>query len=183
MKLALVFLCAVLAAGCSSQSKSGNFRFVVQFAEGAGLKRGDKVKCLGVPVGEVESITVSQSKASTPPAANIGVLLNDSTIHVRKNDSFRVATNGLLGEAYLQIDPGREDSPPLPEGATVRGESGPSLHDLEANYQPLAKIASKLASLPSGRREEMLTKFLQLLDEASKEPAKNPAEKNNTRKR
>jgi ABC-type transporter Mla subunit MlaD len=183
MKFVGFILCALLTASCAGHLNSGNFRFVVKFSQGAALKPGDKVECLGVPVGKVESIAISQSGTSTPPVTNITVLLSDDTIHVRENDSFHVATTGLLGEAYLEIDPGREDSPPIPEGATVRGESGPSLRDLAANFQPLVKIASKLASLPPGKREEVLTKFLQLLDEASKKPTKKATGKNGARQK
>lgn len=170
MKSVVIFLSVALTLSCTNRHKSRNFNFIVQFKQPAGLKAGDQVRCLGVAVGKVESVTIEQSNVSAPPLADVAVSLEKATIRVRRGDSFRVATAGLLGEAYLEIDPGKGSSPPITEGATVLGENSPSLRDLHSNFKPLVEISTRLESLPPSERERMAAKFIELLDKASKKP-------------
>ena len=183
MKSAVVILGFILTLSCAGNRRARNFSFIVQFAQAPGLKAGDEVRCLGVPVGKVESIKIEQPRGSASPLLDVSVSLNDDAVRVRQNNSFRVATTGLLGEAYLEMDPGKGDSAPIADGATVAGESSPSLQNLAANFQPLFEIATKLVSLPPGERERMAAEFLRVLDEASKKSSpKNPPKSNGEHK-
>jgi ABC-type transporter Mla subunit MlaD len=169
MKSAVVILGFILTLSCTGNRRARNFSFIVQFAQAPGLKAGDEVRCLGVPVGKVESIKIEQPRGSASPLLDVSVSLNDDAVRVRQNDSFRVATTGLLGEAYLEMDPGKGDSA--------------SLQNLAANFQPLFEIATKLVSLPPGERERMAAEFLRVLDEASKKSSpKNPPKSNGEHK-
>lgn len=75
----------------------GTFQNVV------GLKAGSTVRYSGVPVGRVESIKVEPH----------GVLVSmriKKDVDIPKDSSFHLNTDGLLGERFIAITPGQENS-------------------------------------------------------------------------
>ena len=176
MKQCLLVLCAMLAVGCAARH---NFQFHVRFDQAVRLKAGDEVCMRGVPVGKVERVSLTQLPNSNQMAVDVAVLITDSKVQVRKGDTFRTETAGLLGQDYLEIDPVCVQSPPIAPGGAVTGERNATAFSpkLLANLQPVLEIAGKLAALPPDERKSMLDKFLKLLDQAqtnkkSDEPGK-----------
>ena len=160
----------MFAVGCAVHKSTGAFGFRVQFNQAVDLKAGDQVRMLGVQVGKVKRISVAQSSSRSQPVVDVAVLVDDPKVQVRKADTIRMATEGLLGPEYLEIDPATVQSLPIAPGSTVTGEPEEAAFSpkLAANLQPLLEIASKLAALPPAERKLMMDKFLKLLDQASK---------------
>jgi phospholipid/cholesterol/gamma-HCH transport system substrate-binding protein len=96
----------------------GDFTFgeertvVVDFDTSAGLKVGAAVKVAGIPAGRVESIDFQGGKMDTkvgrPVYVRITLSVNPDKADVLKKDAeFYITTEGVLGEKYVEIDPGR----------------------------------------------------------------------------
>lgn len=155
---------ALLGGGCS---RSGQ-QYQVVFADAPQLKAGAKVCYLGVPVGEVESISLrgAESEAASQVVARIALRPGD--YQVRQRDRFRVLSEGLLGDNYIDIVPTESQSSPLPLGATVQGEPPRSVSSLRglSGFSDLMGLAAKLNSLPEAKRQEVLKTLHHVVDEA-----------------
>lgn len=170
-------LFVILTAGCGAHHASAPFVFHVKFSQSVELKQGDQVRMLGVPVGKVEHVGISEQPGGPPPTVDVEVSILDPKVRVRRADSFQVGTQGLLGEGYLEIDPAQVKSPPIAEGSTVIGKVTTfSLSpEITAEIQPLMEIAEKLAELPPAERKLMIEQFTKLLDKAPKNPSHREA--------
>ena len=103
-----------------------------QFA--GGVEVGAPVRVSGVKVGKVEKIEFLASPASdllagTSVKVRVGVDPEVKKL-VRQNSKFYINIAGIIGERYLEITPGSEDSPILEDGAEVRGMDPPRVDQL-----------------------------------------------------
>jgi phospholipid/cholesterol/gamma-HCH transport system substrate-binding protein len=171
MKFLYVVMGALFGMACAARRGPSPFGFRVEFSQTVGLKPGDQVCMLGVPIGKVKQVNVMQKSSGAQPVVDVEVSIRDSNIRVRKDDTFRIATEGLLGNDYLEIDPAKFQSPPIATGSAVPGEVSAFSPMVIANVQPLMEIARKLAALPPDEQTLMMTKFLKLLDQAPKNPS------------
>jgi phospholipid/cholesterol/gamma-HCH transport system substrate-binding protein len=78
-----------------------------------GLQKDNRVTVADVNVGVVDTITVDGKMA------RLGLLL-DPALQVHQDARAAVRARTLLGEKYVDLDPGSQDKPTLPVGATVR---------------------------------------------------------------
>ncbi|MGN6608939.1 MAG: MCE family protein [Jatrophihabitans sp.] len=81
-----------------------------QFANAAGLKEGDDVRVLGVPVGSVDAVVVEGDHVRVDFSLDAGVHLGDAS-----SASIEVAT--VLGNLFLQIE--SAGSGQLADGGTI----------------------------------------------------------------
>ncbi len=104
----------------------------VDFDNPGGLQSGAPVRIAGVKVGDVEELAFMGGIVD--PKVNRRVLVRaklkiqqkvQSTIH--DDADFYVTTQGVLGEQFLQIDPGTPNRPVLAENAIVKGIDPPRL--------------------------------------------------------
>ena len=103
-----------------------------QFA--GGIEVGAPVRVSGVKVGKVEKIEfltspVSEALAGTSVKVRVGLEPEVKNL-VRQNSKFYINIAGIIGERYLEITPGSEDSPALESGAEVRGMDPPRVDQL-----------------------------------------------------
>ncbi len=157
------------------------FRFQVTFPGAPGLKTGSEVRYLGLKVGEVEKVFIQQPQSSGTPEIVVIVAVKDRSVHIRRDDKFGVATQGLLGDGYLDITPGPSNSPILSEGATVRGELSTIRLKDGSTLVDSFDLAAKLNSLPKEKREELLKTFNRLLDEAAGQQRQNSSSPGDSR--
>lgn len=128
--LALLGGFVVIMGGLSFQR---TFTVSVDFDNPGGLKAGAPVRLSGIKIGRVTSIDLLTGKNVAKPrdrAAMIRVvagLENQFRDAIHENGRWFVTTQGVLGEPYLAVEPGTEDSPLLKDGAVVRGVSPPRL--------------------------------------------------------
>lgn len=104
----------------------------VDFDNPGGLQSGAPVRIAGVKVGDVDELEFKGGVVD--PKVNRRVLVRaklkiqtkvQSTIH--DDADFYVTTQGVLGEQFLQIDPGSPNRPILAENAIVKGIDPPRL--------------------------------------------------------
>lgn len=103
----------------------GNSGYVVyaDFANVAGLRRGDSVEIAGVGVGRVDSLTLVEDRARLALRIDPGVVIQEDAIA-------SVRARGLIGDKFVAISPGASDRN-VPAGGRIRDtESPPDITDL-----------------------------------------------------
>lgn len=80
--------------------------------DAAGIVANNAVKIAGVQVGRVESVGVQGKQAKL-------ALKIDADLKLYKNSTVSVRAKSLLGEKYIQLDPGSQDQPLLAAGAQI----------------------------------------------------------------
>jgi phospholipid/cholesterol/gamma-HCH transport system substrate-binding protein len=114
------------------------FSVFVDFDNPGGLAVGSAVRVAGVKVGKIDEIQYRGGEMNTvtnhrEPLVRVKLSLEKRYQQaVRDNSIFYVTTQGMLGEQFLQIDPGSADRPMLPEGGVARGLDPPRLDMLLA---------------------------------------------------
>ncbi|MGH9456638.1 MAG: MlaD family protein [Thermoanaerobaculia bacterium] len=112
----------------------------------AGLDEGSAVRVAGVRVGRVAKIELL-------PDGRAKVTLEiDEDVPLRRGATARVASMGLLGEQYVELEPGPPAAPPLPEDAVLAGADTPSIDDLT---NQLASIADDVKAITTSLRAAM----------------------------
>ena len=90
---------------------SGN-AYTLRLPHAAGLVKNNAVKVAGVEVGIIETISVENQQAKL-------VLRVDDALEVHEDARAIVRAKSLLGEKYLQLEPGSEGAPLLADGGTI----------------------------------------------------------------
>jgi phospholipid/cholesterol/gamma-HCH transport system substrate-binding protein len=148
----------VLLGDCSTSARGDLFLDVDTTSD---LKVGSPVKIAGVPAGKVEDIVYRGGKVDPETKELVWVRVRlrvDSekipTIH---DDSlFYITTQGVLGEKYVEIDPGSPERPSLAAGAIRRGEPPLRLEVIAAQAGGLLKSVSKLVRDNEGALGDIL---------------------------
>ena len=121
-KLGALMLAALVAVAIfilniekiSLRDAGSRVRVRAAFPSVAGLDAKSPVRIAGVRVGLAETIALESGRAVVTLALEPGVLL-------RRGATARLKSIGLLGELYVELDPGPPGAPPLPEGALLEG--------------------------------------------------------------
>ena len=95
----------------------------------SGLKPGAFVEMAGVPVGQVDSITLDDKEKVAVVKLKIknNVTLADDVIA-------SVSTSGLIGDKYIKLTPGGADENLKPGGTITETESAVDLESLISKY-------------------------------------------------
>lgn len=134
-----------LTFGGSDQTKTVD----VLFDSVAGLDEKSAVRVAGVRVGKVERIRL------TPEGHALVTLQIDDDVVLRQGATARVADLGLLGEKFVELNPGPPDAPVL--GATeeeivLRGQTGASIDQVT---QQVSAIAEDVKAVTESMRNVM----------------------------
>jgi phospholipid/cholesterol/gamma-HCH transport system substrate-binding protein len=149
----LVTVCVGLLAGfivmlgdCSTAGRGDLFLDVDTTSD---LKVGSPVKIAGVPAGKVDAIVYRGGEIDEATKRRVWVRVKlrvDSekipTIH--DDSRFYITTQGVLGEKYVEIDPGSPEKPSLAPGAVRRGEPPLRLEIIAAQAGRLLESVTKL---------------------------------------
>jgi phospholipid/cholesterol/gamma-HCH transport system substrate-binding protein len=120
------------------------YNLTVDFETAAGLEPKANVKMAGVPVGKVEAIRLVGNNARL-------VLRIQEGVQIPIDSVASIQTQGLLGEKYVEILPGKDPSRMLPAGGRVANTIPP------ANLDEIIRKVSLIS--------EDLRKFTQTLAE------------------
>ncbi|MEE2994013.1 MAG: MlaD family protein [Gemmatimonadota bacterium] len=95
------------------------------FPEANGLKTGSEVWLAGVEVGEVSMVRFSDpDDIKAVGAIEVELTVEEAVARQIRNDSVAsLRTIGLLGDKYVEIQPGTPDAPVLRPGSTIPGIS------------------------------------------------------------
>jgi phospholipid/cholesterol/gamma-HCH transport system substrate-binding protein len=103
----------------------------VDFGHTGGVVKGAPVKMGGVAVGEVKSISLHPEKRDAdgePLPVRMEVALRPDVRAVMKADaSVTVATQGIMGEAYLEVYAGSAEAGPFKAEQAIRGLDAPRI--------------------------------------------------------
>lgn len=88
-----------------------------------GLKPGTRVRVLGMPVGQVADV-VPPEKPGQPVIVHFWLASRSAQL-VRADATGRVVKDGLVGERFLDVDPGSPDFPPALDGARIASKDAP----------------------------------------------------------
>ncbi|MGE5663384.1 MAG: MlaD family protein [Deltaproteobacteria bacterium] len=111
------------------------YKLTADFETAAGLEPKANVKMAGVPIGKVEEIQLADNKA------RLVLRINDG-IRIPADSVASIQTQGLLGEKYVEIVPGKETARPLPAGGRVANTTAPA--ELDEIVRKVSQIADDL---------------------------------------
>jgi phospholipid/cholesterol/gamma-HCH transport system substrate-binding protein len=107
------------------------YRLTVDFASAAGLEPKSDVKMAGVPIGKVEEIQLAGTRARL-------VLRIRPEYRIPVDSVASIQTQGLLGEKYVELLPGKDTQRTLPAGGQIANTLAPT--NLDALVRKLDTI-------------------------------------------
>ena len=124
LKVGLMVVIALLILG-GLIFKIGDFDFAkkgyhikVMFNFVGGVTKNAPVRLAGVEVGKVEEIKLAYGEETKVSMT----LWLDSDVKLRADSMANISSLGLMGEKYIEINPGSKDAPFLEPGSTIVGE-------------------------------------------------------------
>lgn len=151
-----------LAQSIGAIGGGGGNRYELRLAHAAGLVENNAVKIAGVHVGRIEEIGVDHDIA-------ILTLRVDEEVVLHEDAGAIVRAKSLLGEKYLQLEPGTREAPPLADGGEILNVQAPFEIDevlnalqpilggedsMAAALAPLARTLSDLLNDAAGKNGE-----------------------------
>ncbi len=124
----LLFAVGLFLIGNRRMLFSHTFDVYAEFARIDALDNGAKVRVAGMDAGEVESIRVPGS-----PSGHFRVQMRvRSDLHqlIRLDSVATIQNDGLVGNKFVHIDTGSEESPLVPEGGTIQSREPFDIADL-----------------------------------------------------
>jgi len=126
---ALMFL-AIQVSGLSGETSKESYRVHALFQNVGGLTERAKVTIAGVSVGRVESITLDAKTQQ----ARVEMAINSEVNDISTDAVAAILTSGLLGEKYIGLTPGADDTF-LKEGSRIeQTQSSLVLEDLIGKF-------------------------------------------------
>jgi phospholipid/cholesterol/gamma-HCH transport system substrate-binding protein len=128
----------------------GGTRIKINYDFSGNLQSGAAVKISGIKVGKVEEVRYLGGEVDPDTGKRVQVrvvaFVEDRVKEsIRKNAEFFINTQGVLGEQYLEIQPGSWDQPPLDPSHSVEGVNPPRTDLIVARlYEFLDSITSLL---------------------------------------
>ncbi len=110
--IATIGLLVWLAQSIGAIGSGGGNAYELRLRHAAGLVENNAVKIAGVSVGRIEKVGVDHDVA-------VLTLRIDSEIVLHEDARAIVRAKSLLGEKYLQLEPGDREAPVLEDGAQI----------------------------------------------------------------
>lgn len=119
------------------------YKLTVDFETAAGLEPKGDVKMAGVPIGKVEDIQLAGNRARL-------VLRIRPEVQIPVDSVASIQTQGLLGEKYVELLPGKDTQRTLPAGGQVTNTLSPTNLDaivrkVEGISEDVKKFTATLA--------------------------------------
>ena len=119
----LIVACILILAGFlyktgSLDFKKEGYEIKVLFNVVAGVTKSAPVRLAGVEIGQVKSIDLSYEK-STKVEATLWI---EKGAKLKQDSKAYITALGLMGEKYIEMTAGADDSPFLEPGGTLYGE-------------------------------------------------------------
>jgi phospholipid/cholesterol/gamma-HCH transport system substrate-binding protein len=105
----------------------GGYTVYADFPTVGGLRAGAAVEIAGVGIGRVQSIRLKDYQAQVKMQIDDGVKLQQDAI-------VSIKTKGLIGEKFVQINPGGSDKTVAPEGRLTEVEAPVDIEELISKY-------------------------------------------------
>jgi phospholipid/cholesterol/gamma-HCH transport system substrate-binding protein len=134
-------------------------RYTLLFDSALGLHEDNTVAIAGVPVGVVDSIGIEGRQAKV-------VVALDPSVQLHKNARGAVRAKTLLGEKYVDLDPGEEPAAVLAAGETLE-QNVPTV-EIDTVIRSVSQLVASL-NVITPPLETAVTRVDELLKEADNE--------------
>jgi phospholipid/cholesterol/gamma-HCH transport system substrate-binding protein len=94
-----------------------------------GLREGAPVRLAGVDIGNVTGIRIVEGKPTTPVEVTMKVNTKYK-FNLRKDSVTLLATAGVLGETFVDVDSSAAKGPPAADGDTLAAREQPDIQDV-----------------------------------------------------
>ena len=123
--------------------------FVVKayLGDGTALRQGAPVRLAGVDIGSVKGVRLRPEQKA--PVEVIMALKTEYGPKIPKDSTVRLATAGVLGETYVQIDTASASGPPLQENDVLKSSGTPEMTSQEM-IEKLTEALSKRCPCANG---------------------------------
>ncbi len=109
-----------------------------------GLREGAPVRLAGVDIGNVTAIQIVPNKPTTPVEITMKVNTKYS-FNLRKDSAILLATAGILGETFVDVDSTTAKGPEAADGDTLTAKEQPDIQDVvRASQSTLQNIDTLL---------------------------------------
>ena len=116
------------------------------FKNAAGLEKDAPVRVAGVTVGKVTSVEVDKNGRA------VVEFVLTKPVELRQDAVAKIETMGLMGEKYIEIDPGSPSAPPLPPGSEIKNTVVPaSMDEVMTSLNQLIEKFNQAVVTPDGR--------------------------------
>ena len=116
--IAIAVLLGFLYKTGSFDFKKEGYEVRVLFNIVSGVQKNAPVRLAGVEIGQVSGIALSYENG-TKVAVTLWL---EERAKIRKDSRAYITALGLMGEKYIELSPGSDDSPYLKPGETINGE-------------------------------------------------------------
>jgi phospholipid/cholesterol/gamma-HCH transport system substrate-binding protein len=136
LAIVILFL-TVMFAGNIGDLLAPKVEIHAVFDDVRGLRDGSPVWFSGVEIGSVKSIHFTPRER-----VRVAMLIYSDTLqYLRKDSSAGIFTLGLLGDKYIEINPGSESTPGLTAGETISGIAQIEIQDVvETGQESIASL-------------------------------------------
>ncbi len=142
MALLILFI-TVFFSGAIFNLFAPSVTLTVEMNDVAGLRNGAPVWLLGVEIGTVESISISQ----TGTIVKLSVEKNKLDL-IHADAAASILTMGLLGDKYVSINPGSPQAPPIDPDKVIPGKVSPGMEQIiEYSAKSISKVESFIVQL------------------------------------
>jgi len=150
---ALVIVCLALLVGfvfvLGDVRGSGGFKIPIDYETASDIKPGAPVRVAGVSAGKVSTIEFWGGKKDPKTGRRVVVRVwidveADKGAALHDDAQYYISTQGLLGEKYIEIDPGTFEQPTIKPGVAQVGV--PPLR-MEVLGQQLTKVSGALTRI------------------------------------
>ncbi len=94
----------LVALGEVNLFSNDRYKVFGYFSSVSGLKQGARVEAAGVPIGQVDSISIDRDRLVA-----IVVFSIDKTMELSEDSIASIKTSGIIGDKYVDISPGGSD--------------------------------------------------------------------------
>jgi phospholipid/cholesterol/gamma-HCH transport system substrate-binding protein len=146
--VAAVFILTFRVASLGGAGEGESFEVVADFENIGGLKTGAAVTLAGVRIGRVRQIVIDR----TTFEAKVTMRINQSYDNIPKDSAASILTAGLLGEQYIGLSPGGEDTSLVAGDKIQFTQSALVLENLIGQF--VANMGSGGAAKPATEKQE-----------------------------
>ena len=125
-------------------SESESLRVWAYFRDASGLAVRGRVQIAGIPVGEIDAITLEGTRAKVFLRIRNDVDLREDAVVTKRSES-------LLGDYLLDLNPGTENAPSMESGGQIRRVIDTA--GMEAVFESLSQITADIQQVTGALRE------------------------------
>ena len=133
---ALIFV-IVQTTSFNIESRGQRYELIADFEDATGLKPKAPIRIAGVKIGEVKDVSLDTETYR----AKTTLLIFNKDIHIPKDSSISILTEGILGAKYTQITPGFEEDTLQNQDVITKTYSGIILENILG--QAINSLSSK----------------------------------------